>query len=135
MKTTLKTLSILLTLVLAVSAFAIDVWEGPPPGTWQRGMPGTTFEHWTFSDPTNPYPEIADNPYGVPMVEFVGAFEWGQWECPPELDPDGMVDGHHCIEPGGGTIILTIPNTEAIDGAKWIFMQITSSKAPTAVSA
>ena len=51
MKTTLKTLSSLLTLVLAVSAFAIDVWEGPPPGTM--------FEHWTFSDPISLYPESA----------------------------------------------------------------------------
>ena len=133
MRTLLKTIAILLTLALAVPALAVDYWGGPPPGTWQRGLPSTTFQHWMFSATSGPMPEVFDNPYGPPLVELTG-FERGEWECPPELDPDGFVDGVHCFDPAGGVIVLTIPNTETVDGAKWIFMQITSSKAPSNVS-
>ena len=133
MKKLTMTIAILLTLTL--TAFAIDYWGGPPPGTWHRGDHQSTFQHWNFEDPglVGP-PEVVDNPYGDPWLEFVGAFEFGEYECPPEMNPDGYVTGWHCIEEGGGSIIITIPNTEALDGAKLIFMQITSSKAPSDVS-
>ena len=130
------TLTVAILLTFALSALAVDYWGGPPPGTWNRGDHQTTYQHWTFEDPglVGP-PNDVFNPYGEPMLDFEGMFEWGQYECPPELDPDGVVEGWHCIEPEGGRIILTIPNTEALDGAKLIFMQITSSKAPSNVSA
>jgi len=131
MKKIMLTLTILM--AFALTALAIDYWQGPPPGSWHRGDHQSTFQHWNFEDPSlTGTPSIYDNPYGMPTLEFVGAFEWGQYECDPSLNPYGYVDGWHCIEPNGGTIIITIPNTEALDGAKLIFMQITSSKAPSA---
>ncbi len=35
---------IALALLIAVPAFAVDFYQGPPPGSWQRGEPGTTFD-------------------------------------------------------------------------------------------
>ncbi len=135
MKRITWTIGLLALLALAGSAAAVDFWQGPPPGTWVRGGPGTTFEHWMFSEPVVDLPEIFDNPYGPPLADVDPAnFEWGTWECPPELDPRGFVEGFHCINPDGGVIILHIPNTETVAGAKSIFLQITSSKAPTDVS-
>ncbi len=125
---------ILLALLIATPVLAIDYWGGPPPGTWNRGEAGTTFEHYTFETPTPGGPaDVFDNPFGVPGFELLGGFEYGQWECPPDMNPDGVVTGWHCIEPNGGAIELRIPNTEMIDGEKYIFIQLTSSKAPNGV--
>jgi hypothetical protein len=125
---------ILLALLIAAPVLAVDYYQGPPPGTWDRGEPGSTFQHWTFEEPIPEGPPmIFDNPFGLPFFELVGAFEFGEWECPPEMDPRGFVTGWHCIDPDGGTILLHIPNTEFTNGAKTIFMQITSSKVPSDV--
>ncbi len=43
MKKLLLTITILMT--FALSALAIDYWQGPPPGTWHRGDHQTTFQH------------------------------------------------------------------------------------------
>lgn len=130
-----KMLLIAMALLIALPAFAVDYWEGPPQGAWNRGEPGTTFEHWTFDEPMPAGPPAEFfNPYGLPMFELMGDFEYGEWECPVELDPRGFVNGWHCINPEGGIIELIIPNTEFIDGEKTIFMQITSSKGPTSVT-
>jgi hypothetical protein len=130
-----KLTMIALALLIAVPAFAVDYYQGPPPGSWQRGEVGTTFEHWTFDNP-NPdgVPEFFDNPFGLPTSELGNGFEYGEWECPPELDPRGYVNGWHCMNPDGSSITLRIPNTEFVDGAKTIFIQITSSKSPTSVT-
>ena len=130
-----KLITLVLALFIAVPAFAVDYWGGPPEGAWQRGEPGSTFEHYTFDEPllAGPCP-IFENPFGEPFFELMGAFEPGQWDCPPELDPRGFVNGVHCINPDGGTIVLTIPNTDFIDGEKKIFIQITSSKGPSDVA-
>lgn len=131
-------LTALLVLLVALPALAVDYWGGPPQGAWTRGDPSSTFQHWNFETPALPLPDVWQNPYGDPFLDFLppGGWEYGeQWECPIELDPRGFVSGWHCIAPEGGTVVLTIPNTEAIDGEKLIFLQITSSKAPTSVSA
>jgi len=123
---------IILALLIASPVFAVDYFQGPPPGSWQRGDIGSTFQHWTFDQPgPGGPPSIFDNPYGVPVFDLMGGFEYGQWVCPLDMDPNGFVHGWHCIEPEGGAIVLRIPNTEFTDGEKRIFIQITSSKAPT----
>jgi hypothetical protein len=130
-----KLLTIALALLICSPVFAVDYWGGPPEGSWNRGEPGSTFEHYTFDEPIpgGPCP-FFDNPFGEPMFDLMGMWEYGQWECPPELDERGFVNGFHCISPEGGSIILTIPNTDAVDGEKKIFIQITSSKGPSDVS-
>lgn len=124
-----KLILIALALLIAVPAFAVDYWQGPPPGSWDRGGPNTTFQHWTFDTPEpGGEPTVFDNPYGLPVFDLIGDFEYGEWECPPEMNPDGMVRGWHCVTPGGGDIVLAIPNTGFEDGEKFIFIQMTSSK-------
>jgi hypothetical protein len=132
---------LLMTVALALvcmtgTVLAVDYWGGPPDGTWDRGEPGTTFEHWDFSDPAWFLPEMWDNPYGEPWADFdpPTGWEWGVWEAPQELDPTGFVDGWHCSDPAGGSITLVIPNSDDPNGFKYIFLQVTSSKAPTDVT-
>ncbi|MCP4291478.1 MAG: hypothetical protein GY780_06555 [bacterium] len=126
---------IILALLIASPVIAVDYWGGPPQGTWDRGEAGSTFQHWTFDTPAMPGPPtVFDNPYGEPMFELIGNFEYGEWECPIEMDPSGFIHGWHCIEPDGGSIVLRIPNTEFTDGEKKIFLQITSSKGPNNVA-
>ncbi len=136
MRKTVSVMTVLLMVCLTGTVLAIDYWGGPPPDTWDRGAAGTTFQHWNFSDPAFFEPEIFDNPNGVPFAEFDPPLGWdyGEWECPPEMDPDGFVTGWHCNVAGGGTITLTIPNTDDPEGGKWIFMQVTSTKVPSDVS-
>jgi hypothetical protein len=124
-------ITVLLMICLAGTSLAKDVWGGPPEDTWARGDQGTTFEHWDFSNPELFEPENFDNPNGIPFAEFdpTDGWYWGpEWECPPEMDPSGFVDGWHCENPDGGTITLVIPNTDDPAGKKWIFMQVTSTK-------
>ncbi len=130
-----KLLTITLVLLMALPAIAVDYWGGPPEGAWNRGEPGSTYEHYTFDQalPAGPCP-VFDNVFGEPMYELMGGFEFGEWPCPPELNPSGFVNGWHCIDETGGSIVLSIPNTEFIDGDKKIFIQITSSKGPSDVS-
>ena len=132
MRKTVSMFSVLLMVCLTGTVLADDYWGGPPPDTWDRGGPGTTFQHWDFSNQEMFEPEIWDNPNGTPWVEFdpPTGWVWGEWECPPDLDPNGFVTGWHCDNPDGGTITLTIPNTDDPEGTKWIFMQVTSSKFP-----
>ena len=122
---------------LAGAAWAIDFWGGPPEGTWNRFDPGSTVQHWDFNDPMVPVPEFFENPYGIPFADFdlPTGWEWGDgWEAPPELDPAGSVTGWHCNDPAGGSITLTIPNSDDPNGIKSIFLQVTSSKSPSDVT-
>lgn len=133
-----KALSMIVVMLigLAGTVLAIDWWGGPPDGTWNRGDMGTTFEHWDFNNATLPLPEIFDNPYGEPFADFYPptGWEWGEWEAPVELGPNGFVTGWHCTDPAGGSITLTIPNSEDPNGIKSIYLQVTSSKAPSDVT-
>ncbi len=130
MRKTVTVLMVLLVVGLAGTALAKDYWNGPPEGTWNRGDPGSTFQHWDFSDPGFLGPAINDNPFGPPFAEFhpPTGWEWGEWECPPEMDPSGFVTGWHCSDEGGGSITLTIPNSDDPTGIKSIFLQVTSTK-------
>jgi len=126
----------MLVVCLVGTALAVDVWNGPPDGTWNRGDAGSTIQHWDFNDPAWLFPEILDNPYGEPFVEFdpPTGWEWGEWEAPEELDPNGLVTGWHCSDPAGGSITLVIPNSDDPNGIKSIFLQVTSSKVPSDVT-
>ena len=135
-KTVLMTV-VMLMIGLAGSALAIDYWGGPPEGTWNRFAPGSTIQIWDFIDSQYPWPEYYDNPFGQSIAEFdpFDGWEWGDgWEAPPELDPDGSVSGWHCFDPAGGSITLTIPNSDDPNGIKSIFLQVTSSKVPSDVT-
>lgn len=124
-------------LLLTVSPLAAkDVWMGPPDGWWMRGDQGTTWAHWDFQTmDTVSYPIDGLIPFESPTAELVGDWEWSDgWECPPELDDSGFVDGWHCYGPDGGTIVLHLPNFPDPNQIKMIFIQITSSKAPSDVN-
>lgn len=129
---------LLLVLVLAATpVLAVDYWQGPPQGTWNRGDAGTTFEHWDFNNPNIPLiPDGWSNPYGEPWGEFVpGPWTWGSdWPCPPSVNPSGFVTGWHCSYPGGGAVTLTIPNDSRPSANKYIFVQVTSTQSPTGVT-
>jgi hypothetical protein len=119
---------LILALAWAMPALAIDYWNGPPG--WSRSDPAATFQHWTFTvdDPAVPPIEV-NNPYGQPQIAIpLSSFEWGEWECPPDMHESGTVTGWHCTDGLGGLIEISIPNTEALDGEKLIYLQITSSK-------
>jgi len=131
MRKTVLMIMVLSMVCLTGTALAKDYWNGPPAGTWNRGDPGSTLQHWDFSDPGIMIPEILDNPWGEPIAEFfppMPGWEYGEWECPEEMDPTGRVTGWHCTNPDGGTITLTIPNTDDPTGIKSIFIQVTSTK-------
>lgn len=132
MRKTVLMIMVMSIVCLTGTVFAKDYWNGPPPENWNRGDPGSTFQHWDFSDPGIFFPEIFDNPWGEPLAEFFPPFpgwEYGEeWECPVEMDPSGFVNGWHCNDAAGGSIILTIPNTDDPTGIKSIFIQVTATK-------
>jgi len=135
MRNTKAVFLVLMMLCLTGTALAKDYWGGPPAENWHRGDPGSTFQHWDFNDPGVMIPEVVDNPYGMPVADFMPplpGWEYGEWECPVELDPSGFVTGWHCNDPAGGSITLNIPNTDIPGGRKSIFMQVTSTKGYTA---
>jgi hypothetical protein len=124
-------------LLSATPASAEDVWGGPPDGWWDRGDSGSTYQLWDFETSMTPaYPTEQDNSCGEGYADFdLTGWVWApDWECPEDLDPSGTLDGWHCTSEPTGFVIITIPNTLDPDGIKWIFMQITSSKAPSSVT-
>jgi len=134
---TVSMITVMLVVCLAGTVLAIDYWGGPPCDTWLRGGEGTTFQLWAFSDQEYFGPEEPFNPFGDPLAEFdpPTGWEWGGgWECPLEMDLYGWVPGWHCSNEAGGSITLTIPNTDDPAGKKWIFLQVTSSKVPSDVT-
>ncbi|MDP6636479.1 MAG: PEP-CTERM sorting domain-containing protein [Phycisphaerae bacterium] len=143
MRRILPTLTAVVLLAFAASpaAFAADVWGGPPNDTWNRGDPGSTWQHWDFCDPVVHTPCEGQNEYGTPGFEFEepGAWQWVA-ELPP-LDPGDTqsypIDGWQFNGPAGstGTLILHIPNRPRPNEEKLIFLQITSSKGPSGVTA
>ena len=131
-----KLLTITLVLLMALPAIAVDYWGGPPRGSLEPRRARLHLRALHLRSglcPPAPAP-VFDNVFGEPMYELMGGFEFGEWPCPPELNPSGFVNGWHCIDETGGSIVLIIPNTEFIDGDKKIFIQITSSKGPSDVS-
>ena len=133
MRRTLCTLTavILFALVTSSSAFGEDVWQGPPPGTWTRGDPGSTWQHWTFVDSVYPGAYPQQNEYGEPYFEFELPPAWDHVTVSgPHGDSVSAWSGLH-----GGTMIFHIPNRPEPDEIKYIFVQVTSTKAPTNVTA
>jgi hypothetical protein len=116
------------------SAFSVDYWGAPPDNTWTRGDAGTAFSHHTFYN-SNPVmePEFVDNPFGTVVHSVDGGYWSDTWECPTEMEPGGTVDGFHFDGPCGGSITIEFTNSELDDGAKYIYIQLTSSRPPTSV--
>lgn len=112
----------------AATAVATSVAQAgviDPP--WPRGGPGTTFQYWTFNNPTQPtMPDHWDNPNGV-----------------PQMDPNNSVylldnplspvpgTGVWCV-PDGGSISFLIPNFNQ-PTPKEIFVAIKYSVPPAGV--
>lgn len=129
-------LSLLLLIVCAQPALAIDVWGGSPE--WTRGEPGSTYQKFDMSTPIggqNPA-NINENPFGGATIEMEGIWEW---DIIPGPAGDGStVDAWHSMGDGmeGGTSILkiTVPNAQSPNPIKKIFLQITSTKGPTSIT-
>jgi len=86
-----------------------------------------------------PIPNQGQNEYGQPQFEFENPQVWRHVFGLPPLDPTfGVpVSGWQCLLPTTeiGTIILHIPNRPDPNEEKLIFLQITSSKGPSGVTA
>jgi len=107
----------LLMLMSAVASAHDVVWPD-----W-RGQEGTTFQHWTFDDATNPV-EL-DNAYGTATATITpGEFGEG-W-----LDELGFDEQEGIWDIGGtdGSIVLDIDNRPETDEFKEIWLQVTYYK-------
>lgn len=129
-------LALLLLIVCAQPALAIDVWGGSP--AWTRGEPGSTYQKFDMSTPIggpNP-PNVNENPFGGPTIEMDGMWEWGI--IPGPAGDGSTVDAWHSIGDGTGggtsTLKITVPNDPMMNPIKKIFMQVTSTKAPVNVT-
>ena len=123
---------ILLALVVSPPALAEDLWQGPADGSWARGDPGSTWQHWDFCDPQEFIPCMFENEYGPPEFQFESPTQW-QWS---EHLPGPA--GHPVPSwwtPDDGTMIFHVPNRPELDEIKKIFLQITSTKGPAGVTA
>jgi len=120
----------------AIPAVARDY--GPLDG-WDRTAPYSTYQHWEFTNPDNALPEEFHNPFGEPYaVPAEGEWQWSdEWPCPPGIEDipgAGVCSGWHCSDQGGGKFVIRIPNQPEPNLYKRIFLQITSSKAPSGIS-
>ena len=115
---------------VAVPAVAKD-YGLPDSAPWNRGYPGSTYQHWQFSSSTSNTPDDYNNPYGDPSFEFESPSNWG-WN-PSMPGPDGPDVSAWTLgtESGTGTLILHVPNNPDPNEIKYIFLQITSTKFPT----
>lgn len=105
---------LILCVLFATSSFAEDL--NPPE--W-RGLPGTTYQHWTFDSQQGPnwYPEYANNPYGDPYLHTdLGNEVW-----------HSFFEGYNgVLETTQGSIVqLEIPNAPQPNDYKLIRVQIT----------
>ena len=120
---------------VAVPALAKDYGlPGTAPEPWNRGDPGSTYQHWQFSSPTSNTPDDYNNPYGdSPTFEFESPSNWGWNSSMP--GPDGGTSTVSAwtlqTESGTGTVILHVPNNPDPNEIKYIYLQITSTKFPT----
>lgn len=104
-------------LALCASApFAFAGDDFPPP--W-RGTPDSTWQIWRFQNPTNPFPDDWNNPYGVPQILPEPGNIW--LPGPPELP--SYTGGVICI-PAGGSLSFAIPNDIEPTMQKEIYFQI-----------
>lgn len=106
--------------LIAAMASAHDLF----PPQW-RGLPGTTYQEWTFDDADDPAsPEVIDNPYGSAIADItVGSFGTGWWEQLP-----GVGDQTGYWDLGEGNIIIDIDNTDVPNPFKEIWIQVTYYK-------
>lgn len=101
-------------LLCLVAQFAYADDFNPP--SW-RGLPGTTFQAWEFSDPNpNPLPTVMNNPYGMPSTTVVpnNGLSW----IP-------LLNGRQGVWPLSGFIETTIPNNPAPNPTKTIWVSLT----------
>ena len=100
-------------------------------GTRDRGDPGSTYQHWQFTNVTSNTPETNNNPYGDPSFEFEEPGNWGWNPAMPGPDGPNVSAWTLQTESGTGTIILHVPNKPDPNEIKYIFLQMTSTKAPS----
>lgn len=96
----------LVCLLLAGAAVQADDFNPP---SW-RGQPGSTYQMWTFDDPTTVFwgaPQISNNPYGAPLI----------------LSSYAYTDGSGYIE--ASALDIFVPNRQSDDPFKLIRLQLT----------
>ena len=128
-------------LMSAPVAFGFD--GGPLPG-WDRLADNTVFADWEFSSSgTTAWPDAAILPNGInePYITIEGEpNDWDyatDWPCPNDLEDtpgSGTTSGWHCDDPNGGKITVTVDNIDNQNEMKRIFLQVTSTKAPSGVT-
>jgi len=100
--------------LFAAPALAEDFY----PPDW-RGLPGTTYQHWTFNSPQGPnwYPEQVDNPYGDPYLHTeMGTDVWHDY-----------FEGYYGVleTRDMDAVLLEIPNAPYPNDYKEIRVQVT----------
>lgn len=123
---------ILLAFVASPAAFAEDIWGDQIPG-WTRGDPGSTFQHWQFGDQNSNSPESCQNEYGSPTFEFESSSQWHWDNLPGPQGQEIPVSVWFTLDTG--TMIFHVPNRPELNEIKKIFVQITSTKGPSSVTA
>ncbi len=129
-------ISILVTgLVLCCAGSSWGIIVVNPP--WSSSAANTTHQAWEFTyptyDPLDSSPQIDDNPYGTPSIDFSdGTSFWDGSEGTRPLVPgpygDPIPTWHVDVDGGGFTVL--IPNAPDPNPWKHIFYQVTSNKAP-----
>jgi len=123
-------LAVCVLMAVAGVARALDHWpapweENPADPQWAGGV--TTAQAWEFSD--NAFdPNYVQNEFGDPAIVIAGA-EYPSWVLPPE--GDGEIATWHINDAAGGIVCLIIPNNPDENQRKVMWLQITSTKAPS----
>ncbi len=128
-------LIVIMTFFLGVPALAND-YGLPESAPWDRGDADSTYQHWQFSSVTSNAPESDPNanPYGEPTFEFEVPTNWGWNPAMPGPDGPNVTAWTLQTESGTGTIILHVPNNPETNLIKYIYLQMTSTKAPSSVT-
>jgi hypothetical protein len=120
MKMSLASFVLLLLISASASAFVCD--SDPAPF---RGGQNTTLQSWLFSTNANPaFPDVAENPYGMPQVDLVGGFPQNTvW-----LDQDNGHQGVWVVDRSiYSDMVATVKNVPVQNPYKEIWLQITYS--------
>jgi hypothetical protein len=121
MKKSLASLVVLL--LISASASAVVLCDSDPAPF--RGGVNTTLQTWGFDTNANPaFPNVVENPYGMPQVDLVGGFAANTvW-----LDQDNGHQGVWVVDRSiYSDMVATVDNNPVRNAYKEIWLQITYS--------